>query len=144
MHPQFPLPDPGDELTRPFWAAAAAGHLAMPRCRRCRGLVWYPEPSCPACGSPAPAWEPVAGTGTLYTWTVVRHAFLPAFAAAVPFVAGLVALTEDPAVRLVTRIVGADPSDLAVDLPMEVTFGELRYEADGPAVTAPFFRPAAG
>ena len=143
MHDEFPLPDPRDPLTRRFWEEAAQGRLAMPRCRRCRRLVWYPAPVC-SCGGTAPEWETLSGTATLYTWTVVRRGFLPAFEASIPFVAGLVAVTEDPAVRLVTRIVGVDPDELTAGMPMAVVFEELTYPPDDWAVLAPFFGPAAG
>src|SRR3989442_1333144 len=101
----FPLPDVDDPLTAPFFAAAARDELAIPRCRQCRRYVWYPKEHCPFCGSPSGRepkasggressllWEAVSGRATLFTWAVVRRAFLPAFADRVPFVTALVAL----------------------------------------------------
>ena len=77
MHPRFPLPAPDDELTTPFWDAAARHQLAIPRCDGCGAWVWYPRPRCPACDGSALTWTPVSGRGRLFSWTVVRHAFLP-------------------------------------------------------------------
>ena len=38
----------------------------------------------------------MSGRGTLFSWVVVTHAFLPQFADLAPFVPALVALDEDP------------------------------------------------
>ena len=40
-----------------------------------------------------------------------ERAFLPAFEEMVPFVTGLVALEDDPAVRIVSYVVDCDPDD---------------------------------
>jgi uncharacterized OB-fold protein len=72
---------------------------------------------------------------------VVRHAFLPAFQDKVPFVTGLVALDEDPAVRLAAEIVDTEPDRLVCDQPVEVTFRPLRFRGVDGAVTAPLWRP---
>ena len=103
----FPLPDVEDPITAPFFAGAARGELTIPHCGSCDRFVWYPEPTCPACGG-APVWTAVSGRGTLFSWAVVRRPFLPAFAEMVPFVTGLVALAEDPTVRVPTLVVPAD------------------------------------
>ena len=137
----FPLPDVEDELVAGYFEAAARGVLAIPRCDVCGRWCWYPERSCPACGGTL-AWTATAGRGTLFTWAVVERAFLPAFAELVPFVTALVALDEDPAVRIVTRIVDAAPASLAVDLSMEVVFRPLRFSTvPGREVVVPLFRP---
>lgn len=141
MSPTFPLPDVSWEPTRPFWSAAARGELALPRCDGCGAFCWYPKERCPACGSTTFTWTALSGRGRLFSWTVVRHAFLPEFAGLVPFVPALVALDEDPSVRLVTRIVDCDPADLRVDQPVEVVFRELSFPGVTGSVTAPFFRP---
>ena len=95
----FPLPDVDDALTAPFFAAAARHELVIPRCAACAAYVWYPVERCPTCDG-TPAWTPVSGRGTLFSWAVVRRAFLPAFAEQVPFVTALIALDEDPFVRV--------------------------------------------
>jgi uncharacterized OB-fold protein len=84
----------------------------------------------------------MSGRGTLFTWVVLRHAFLPQFADALPFVSGLVALEEDPGVRLATRIVDCPPERLAADVPVEVVFRPLAFPGIERRVAAPFFRPS--
>lgn len=139
---EFPLPDVEDELTAGYFAGAARGELTIPRCTACARWCWYPEPTCPACEG-ALAWTETSGRGTLFSWVVVERAFLPAFAEMVPFVTALVALDEDPTVRIVTLLVDVDPTTLEVDLPMEVTFRPLTFPTvPDRSVVVPMFRPA--
>jgi uncharacterized OB-fold protein len=141
MHPTFPLPDLTDPITGPFWDAAARGELALPRCGGCGAWCWYPRESCRGCGTAGPRWTPVAGRGRLFSFAVVRRAFLPAFADLVPFATGLVTLDEAPGVRLATRIVDAPLDDLAIDTLVEVVFRPLVFPTVEGSVTAPMFRP---
>jgi uncharacterized OB-fold protein len=123
---EFPLPDVDDELTAGYFAGAAEGELRIPRCTACGRWCWYPEPACPACAAEL-AWTATTGRGTLFSWVVVERAFLPAFTEMVPFVTALVALDDDPAVRVVALLVDVEPSELAVDLPMRVVFRPLSF-----------------
>jgi uncharacterized protein len=137
----FPLPDVDDALTAPFFAAAARHELVIPYCAACAAYVWYPVERCPTCDG-TPAWTPVSGRGTLFSWAVVRRAFLPAFAEQVPFVTALIALDEDPFVRVPSYVVDADPEALTADQPVVVDFRELRFPTvPNGAVIVPMFRP---
>lgn len=134
----FPLPDVDDPLVAPFFAGAARGELVVPRCDACARLVWYPEARCPVCDGSL-SWTPVSGRGTLFTWVVVRRAFLPAFEDKVPFVTGLVALDEDPEVRIVGYVDG-DPAELRADMPVTVDFRPLTFSTvPGHAVVVPWW-----
>jgi uncharacterized OB-fold protein len=137
----FPLPDVDDPLTAEYFAGAARGELVIPQCPSCGRFVWYPAAECAACGaSDAPVWTAVSGDATLFSWAVVRRAFLPAFEQAVPFVTALVALAEDPAVRLCTYIVDADPSTLRADAPVRAVFRPLSFPTvPDKSVTVPMF-----
>src|SRR5262245_60416714 len=127
FHARFPLPDTDWPPTREFWAAAARHELVLPRCDACRRWVWYPDGACRSCGSPACTWTAVSGRGSLFSWSVVHRAFIPQLADDVPYVTGLVAIEEDPAVRLVTRIVDCAPAALRIGMPMRVVFRTLRF-----------------
>ena len=135
----FPLPDVDDPLTAPFFAGAARGELLIPRCERCGAYVWYPQERCPHDDGPL-AWTPMSGRGTLFTWAIVRRAFLPAFEDRVPFVTALVALDEDPSVRLCTYIVDTSPDLLVADAPVAVSFRPLEFTTvPGKSVIVPMF-----
>jgi uncharacterized protein len=137
----FPLPDCDWPPTKEFWAAAARSELAIPRCDACRRYVWYPDGTCRFCGSHAASWTKVSGRGRLFSWSVVRRAFIPQLAD-VPYVAGLVTIDEDAAVRVPTRIVDCDPVRLTIDMPVRVVFRPLRYPGVTGEVIAPMFVPA--
>ena len=140
--PEFPLPDTNWEMTREFWAAAAREELVIPRCDGCDRWNWYPSEQCPGCGETNLPWTAVSGRGTLFSWAVVRRAFVKPFAEKVPYVTGLVALNEDPAVRLVAGIVDCQPDQLRVDLPLRVVFRPLSFPGVSREVVAPMFAPA--
>ena len=139
----FPLPDPDFEPTRPFFAAAARGELRIPRCRRCDRFQWYPPERCRACGSSELEWVQTSGRGTLFSFAVVRKPLLRELAPLVPFATGLVALAEDPAVRLVTRFVDCDLERLRPDLPVRAVFLPLGHpRVPAWSIVVPFFTPA--
>ncbi|MEE9607563.1 MAG: OB-fold domain-containing protein, partial [Myxococcota bacterium] len=112
------------------------------RCAACGTYNWYPPERCKSCGGAELPWRAVSGRGVLFSWAVVRHAFVGAFAGQLPYATGLVALAEDPAVRLVTKLVDCDPQDLRVDLPMRVVFRPLSFPDVPGEVVAPMFTPA--
>lgn len=124
----FPVPVP-DADTQPFWDAASEGRLVVQRCRSCSQWLWQPRPLCSYCGSLDLAWEPVAGTGHVVTWTVPRPPLLPVLADLVPFVIAVVELSEG--VRMIGLLVdpeglplrsdGTD-ANLEVGSPVQVVF----------------------
>src|SRR5262249_48807912 len=138
----FPLPDVDWPPTREFWAGAARDELVLPRCDACGRYVWYPG-TCRFCGSPATTWTRVSGRGRLFSWSIVHRPFIPQLPHLVPFVTGLVALEEDAAVRLATFIVDCPHDALRIDMPVAVTFRELRFAGVAGTVTAPLFAPRA-
>ena len=131
------LPDPDDPELAPFWEGTRRGELRIPRCRTCGRFVWYPQPVCPGCAGVDFGWERVSGRARLFTWVTVRRAFLPAFDDVVPFLTALVALEEDPAVRLATRLDCPVGAPLRLNLPLEVAF-----ERVDDRLTLPKFRLA--
>ena len=135
----FPLPDVDDPITAPFFAGAARGELCITRCETCDAYVWYPQDVCPHDGG-ALVWTPVSGRASLFSWAVVQRPFLPAFADMVPFVTALVALAEDPAVRLCTYVVDAAPETLVADAPLQVEFRPLTFSTvPDKSVVVPMF-----
>ncbi|MDQ1373136.1 MAG: uncharacterized protein QOJ09_474 [Actinomycetota bacterium] len=128
----IPTPDPE---TLPYWDAARGGKLLIRRCRACKRAYFYPRDFCPHCWSEDVAWEEASGRATLYTWSVVRRNDLPPWGERVPYVAAVVDLEEGP--RMMTNVVGCDPDELAIGMPLVVDFRQ-----DTEEITAPVFRPA--
>jgi uncharacterized OB-fold protein len=61
---------PTDSWTQPFWDAAAAQKLVLPKCADCGHFRWPPGPFCPNCRAQRVAWVP-SGEGRVYSYTVV-------------------------------------------------------------------------
>ena len=137
----FPLPDVDWPPTREFWSAAARKELMLPRCDACARYVWYPDGTCRHCGAARHTWTHVSGAGRLFSWSIVHRAFIPQFANLVPFVTALVAIDEEPSVRLATFIVECDHAKLHIDMRVAVDFRPLRFAAVAGTVLAPVFKP---
>lgn len=135
------LPDLDFAPLRPFWDGATANELRIPRCTSCNAWIWYPRATCPACRSADVAWTATSGRGTLFSFAIVRRALWEPYAPFVPYATGLVALAEDPSVRIVTRFVDCDVDALRVDAPVHAVFRPLSFEGDARSVVAPFFTP---
>jgi uncharacterized OB-fold protein len=140
-----PVPVP-DDLSAGYWAAAARGVLALPRCQVCGRYAFPPRNVCPECGSTDPAYviEPVAGGALVRSWTVVRDAFLHGFADDVPYVLVDVELDAQPDLRMIGRLVDGPDAPLRVGAHVAVTFDRLgddfavpAFVLDGTAATAP-------
>lgn len=125
-----PLPHPS-ELTQPFWDATKEHKLVMQRCSKCKDWVWLPQLVCRRCLEDTLEWTPTSGRGTVYTYVVMHRATLPSFTA--PYVIGVVELEEGA--RFFTNIVGCDPKDVKIGMPVEVAF------SDQGSVSLPEFRP---
>ena len=111
-------PDPDIE-DAPFWEAAAAGRLVLPRCRSCGTFIWYPRSFCPQCHTWGVEWVPATGRGTVYSFTVSHRGMGP-WAEHAPYVIAYVELEEGP--RVLTNIVGADPDEVRIGDPVTAVF----------------------
>lgn len=107
--------------TQAFWDATASGKLLLRRCDDCQKLIWYPRGYCPGCQSFNTSWVASLGTGTIYSFSVMRKG-LGAWAAASPFVIAYVELTEGP--RILTNIVGCDVETVHIGQAVRVTFDD--------------------
>jgi uncharacterized protein len=82
------------------------------RCPHCDLLIWYPRERCPRCTRDGLDTVPLAGTGTVYTYTVNRR---PGKGRD-PVVIAYVELDEGP--RVLTNLVGVAPDDVRIGLPV--------------------------
>ena len=131
-----PRPRPS-AVSAGFWAATAEGRFLVQRCGACGETIFYPRINCPACGSTDLGDVDASGRGTVFTYTIARRPTHRAFAEAGPYVIAIVELEEGP--HVTTNIVGCDPDEVTIGMPVELVFGEV---VDGTAL--PFFAPAAG
>lgn len=127
-----PVPVP-DDVSAPYWAAAARHELTVARCSDCSAYTVPPDLVCQHCGSTDPrfTFERVSGRGTIRSWTVVRQSFLPGFD--VPFRLVDVELVEQPELRLIGRLLDGPDAPIAIGDAVTVAFEDI---ADGVAVPA--------
>ena len=127
-----PLPVP-DELSAPYWAAAARHALAIARCSQCQAYAIPPGQACAQCGSTDPdyTYQEVSGRGRVRSWTVIRMSFLAGFE--VPFMLVDVELKEQPELRMIGRLLDGPDAAVSIGTPVTVAFEDI---ADGVAVPA--------
>ncbi|MCH7954014.1 MAG: OB-fold domain-containing protein [Chloroflexi bacterium] len=128
--PRFPEPD-----TQAFWEATKNHELRYQTCDACDGIVFYPRRHCTHCLGKKLSWKTSKGEGTLYTFSVVRQTYHPAFRERVPYVIAWVDLDEG--FRILTHVTG-------IDDPAEVSVGQrvVVEWRDYDEVSLPLFRPA--
>lgn len=93
-----------DPLARDWWAGVAEGRIGYEICRDCGAAQFYPRGRCTACGSARVETHNTAGTGTIFSITIVHRPPSPALQAFAPYAIALVDLDEG--VRLMAH---ADP-----------------------------------
>lgn len=132
------IPPAVTEETEPFWDAAAEGRLVVERCSACGAESHPPRGICRACRCRDMTWVEVAGPGTVYSYTVNHQRWLPDLD--VPYAVVLVEFAGRPGVRVVGRLRGCEPGDVAVGMAVAVGFepgpGGVAipsFEATGPA-----------
>jgi uncharacterized OB-fold protein len=92
-------------------------------CRNCRSTALEPEDA--------------SGRGRVYSWSVMASGGNPGFEDKTPFAVVVVELEEQPGLFTIGNLFDAEPADLDIGLPLEVTWEELSDE-----VTLPQWRPA--
>mgnify|MGYP003946652269 CR=1 FL=1 len=105
-----PLPFPE---TEPYWEAARQGKLLLKHCAGCGAYHFYPRAICPFCFSDRTEWREAAGTGTIYSFSVMRRA-------EVPYAIAYVALAEGPA--MMSNIVDCDLDAIRIGQHVRLVF----------------------
>ena len=120
-----PQPDPE---TQSWWDACGEGHLSVRHCKACGQNHFPPRTICPYCFSDDTEARQVAGTGQIYSFSVMRRA-------AKPYVLAYVTLDEGPTVM--TNIATPDLDAVRIGQRVRVTF-----EATDTGYELPVFAPA--
>jgi len=124
-----------NEWTEPFWRATAEHRLVVPRCTACGTFRFQPTPFCPACRNQDVEWVEHDGRGTVYSFTVIRHAVIPQVKEALPLIAAVVELPNTNGCRVIGNIVDCEPQDVRIGDAVNVDWYDVR---DG--TTIPVFR----
>jgi uncharacterized protein len=127
-----------DDLTKPFWDATAQNKLMAAKCTHCGTCQLLPAPFCYACQHREYEWIELPGTGTIYTYTVVRHPLMPQLKAIVPYASGVIELdgTQGAGARIMANIIDCDVEKLSIGDKVKVVFDKINDE-----LTVPRFAP---
>jgi uncharacterized OB-fold protein len=125
-----PLLPPINEENETFWQAARRGELWLQRCRDTERFLFPPRLLSPWGRHRAPEWVAVSGRGVIWSYVVPHPPLLPYFSERAPYNVILVALEEDPRIRLVGNLVArqagelneVDPETIEIGTPVRVVF----------------------
>jgi uncharacterized OB-fold protein len=122
-----------DEDGAGFWEGTLQGELRIQACASCERLRHPPRPMCPHCRSTESMWRTVSGRGTVWSFVVSHPPLLEAYQAVSPYNVILVAIDEDPTIRLVGNLVAGedgainevDPGTIRIGEPVRVVFPRI-------------------
>jgi uncharacterized OB-fold protein len=123
-----------ETYSAPFFDGISRGELRAQRCADCGNAQLHPRRRCSSCGGKDLAYFATSGQGSLYTFTTIYRSAPSAFVDQVPYTLAVVALEDG--VRMLSRIVDADDSELTCDMPVHLV---MRSFGAGP--TLPCFTP---
>lgn len=94
-----------DDTNEPFWRGCQEGVLRLQQCPVSKRLIFPPRPVNPWSPREKAVWTKVSGRGTI--WSVIEpHApLMLEFTVLAPYNAIVVALEEDPSIRLIGNLV---------------------------------------
>jgi uncharacterized OB-fold protein len=127
------LPVDDDPITEPFWEGCRNGELLVQRFTESGALVWPPRPMDSRTRSLKYEWVPMSGRGTIWSFVVAHPPLLPAYAEFAPYNVIVVALDEDPTIRMVGNLVesadapldSVDPHSIEIGEPVQVVFSQV-------------------
>ena len=128
-----------DEANREFFTS---GTIVVRECRGCQTIQHPPEDLCYRCGGYEFGGREVAGTGTIYSHTVIRHPVHPKLSERLPYTVVLVSLDELPDVRITGNLLEAAPEDVRVGLAVRAVWEEIPDPETGDVLRLPQWVPA--
>ncbi len=133
--PTRPLPNLAELDTGAFWAGTKDHQLRYQRCASCDHVVFHPRAHCTNCTSTDLAWHTAAGTGTVYTFSVVRQSYHPYFRNHSPYIVAWIDLDEGP--RILSNVVGVEDPVNGLQVGARV---QVQWE-DHDGLSIPLFTP---
>lgn len=121
-----------DVADLPFWEGTRDGKFLLHRCDICERHYW-PASYCVEHADQAMRWVEASGTGNLYTYTIMHHAYTSAMKDKVPYVVGVVKLAEGPFFH--SNVIGVPVEDVTVGMALTA---EMQLHESG--LTLPMFR----
>ncbi len=128
-----PLPTIVPE-TEAYWRAAKRHELFLQQCNDCDEVIYFPRVMCYHCLSEDLGWFKSTGFGTVYSFTIIHQVAHQGFSAEVPYVYAIIDL--DDGARMISNVVGTDPSAVYVGMQVKVIFDDVT-----PEISIPKFEP---
>jgi uncharacterized OB-fold protein len=128
-----PLPET-QPWSKPFWEGTKQGKLLIQHCQDCNTNIFYPRKVCPECWSKNMDWITASGKAKVYMFSTAYDMVEPKFMADLPYTVAYVNLEEG--IRMMTRIVECAPTDIHIDMEVEVVFHKLNDD-----FYLPYFKP---
>jgi uncharacterized OB-fold protein len=137
---------PGTHIDRDnieHYRGLAGRRLLINRCQACGRWIYPHRPLCPECWSWDVAATEVGGEGRVFTFTLLQQLRDPNALLAEPVVAAAVELKEQAGLRYLARIVNCPQDEIALDMPVQLTWIEVNgrawpaFEPIAPKPTAP-------
>ena len=130
------LHPPPDLDAEPFFEGCRAGELRMQQCSETGRLIFPPRPMSPWAPHAPPGWTRVSGRGTIWSFVVPHPPLLPPFTELAPYNVILVALDEDPTVRLAGNLIArpgggigeVDPATIEIGARVRAVFEAIDAE----------------
>jgi hypothetical protein len=119
-------------LSQPYWDGCSRHELLFQRCGACGGITHTPAVLCAHCCARELTWETSAGTGTIYSYTIVWRPQTPAFT--VPYCPIIVDVDEGW--QILSNLIGCGDEAVEVGMRVRVEFHPI---PDG--FHLPYFRP---
>lgn len=107
-----------------FWKSGRDGVLRIERCSACSTYIHPPTGRCPSCFSVDVAPAPLAGRGTIYSFTVNHQQWTPGRPIYIVVLVDLEEGSPESPLRLTSNLVGVDPAQVRIGMPVEVFFVE--------------------
>ena len=117
----MPLPAV-DAVTAGFWAGCAARELRIQRCTSCGAYRQPPAVVCRTCQSFDSTWDESAGTGRVFSYTVVHHSVHPATDGSLPYNVAVIELDDCGHVFVTSNVVGCANDELRIGMPVRVVW----------------------
>ena len=119
---QRPLPRKNEYDTQHFWRATKDREFRYQQCQSCETIVFYPRRHCTGCTSGKLKWKVANGTGTVYTFSIVRQSYHPFFRNLVPYCVAWIDLDEGP--RILSNVVGGKPEEVRIGQRVQIEWEE--------------------
>ena len=133
-----------DDINAPYWHGCREGILRMQQCPVSKRLIFPPRAVNPWSPRDKAVWTEVCGRGTIWSVIAPHAPLMLDFTLLAPYNAIVVALDEDPTIRLIGNLVpeaGAPINaiaydDIAIGTQVAVVFERINEEITLPRWTA--------